>query len=370
MEQFNTREVMKTALYEKHLFAHAKMVDFAGWQMPLQYEGILKEHLAVRHDVGLFDVSHMGVIDVSGKQAEIFLDSLSTNAIKGRKKHRAIYTVWPNKDGGSVDDLIVYPLDENHFFVVVNASNRTKSLNHLKEHARNFDVNIKDRYQDMGILSLQGPNSLKLISLFFLEAKHLKKMDFVEVLYDGQKIIISHTGYTGELGFEIYAPQQLILKFFDQFLNEGKKFGLKLAGLGCRDSLRLEMGYCLYGHELSEKIAANESVSSWTIRAEGREFLGKTALVNLERSHKKRNQYGLLLEGRAIAREGFSVFKEGTLIGKITSGNYSPILEKPIAIFLSDILLSEGDSVEVLIRDKAIFAQIKNLPFYQKNSIN
>ncbi|HRD55823.1 MAG TPA: glycine cleavage system protein T, partial [Parachlamydiaceae bacterium] len=182
---------MRTALFEKHLLEGAKMIDFAGWQMPLQYEGILKEHLTVRHSVGLFDVSHMGVIEVFGHEAAKLLDTLSTNAILGKKKHTAIYTVWPREDGTTVDDLIVYPMNETKYFLVVNAANRAKSLNHLKKHASGFSVEIKDRYQDMGILSLQGKNALSLISPLFLEAKHLKKMEFAEVSYHGHKIILS-----------------------------------------------------------------------------------------------------------------------------------------------------------------------------------
>jgi len=354
---------MKTVLFDRHVELRAQMIEFAGWEMPLQYTGVLKEHLAVRKQVGLFDVSHMGIILVTGKDAGKLLDYLSTSEIVTKEKHTAIYTVWSLPLGGSIDDVIIYIEDETHYFVVVNASNRMKSLNHLKTYAKDFNVHIQDRFNEDGIIALQGPNSLNLISPLFLEAKQLKKMHFTPLHYHGQKIILSRTGYTGELGFEIYAPNALIAELFDWFINEGKPFGLELAGLGARDTLRLEMGYSLYGHELSESISANESLSAWTIKSKNHDFVGKTKLEELEQMSQSRHQYGIIMEQQGIARGGFVVFKNDVIIGQVTSGSYSPILENAIAIIMVNQELQTGDKVEIKIRGTLVGAKVVTLPF-------
>lgn len=350
---------MKTALYDRHVELGAKMVDFAGWEMPLQYSSVLKEHMAVRQHVGLFDVSHMGIITISGIDAGNFLDCLSTNQILGKDKHTAIYTILTNENGTCVDDVITYVQDENHYFMVVNASNRQKCLNHLTSHVANFKVHIQDRFKEDGILALQGPKALELISPLFLEAKNLKKMHFIQLNFHGQKIILSRTGYTGELGFEIYAPNALIVELFDWFLNEGNPYGLLPIGLSARDTLRLEMGYSLYGHELSDTIFANESLSSWTIKW-NHKFLGKDKILQLE---PLRHVYGVILENPGIPREGYDVYMEGKLIGKVTSGNYSPILQKAIALILVNKKLEINESIEIKIREQLVLAHVTSLPF-------
>lgn len=355
---------MKTALYQKHLDLKAKMVDFCGWEMPVQYEGIIPEHLTVREKVGIFDVSHMGRITVSGKDAEALLDYLSTNLIQGKPNHSATYTVWPNATGGTVDDLIVYREDANHFFVVVNACNRQKDLEHLKVIAKDYEVHIQDHFEDEGILALQGPNALSLISPIFLEAKNLQTMHFIPLYYHGQKIYLSRTGYTGSGGFEIYAPNDLIVELWDYFMNEGGPFGLKPIGLGARDTLRLEMGYALYGHELSDSIAPNESVSKWTIKWD-RDFLGKESMEKIEKSSSKRYEYGVILLEGGIAREGYPIYFEEQVIGKVTSGTYSPSLQKAIAVIIVDRKLKKDSIIEIQIRQNRIKAQVVGLPFYQ-----
>lgn len=340
------------------------MVDFCGWEMPVQYEGIIPEHLAVREKVGVFDVSHMGRISISGKDAEALLDCLSTNQIAGKSHHSATYTVWPNNFGGTVDDLIVYREDNIHFFVVVNACNRQKDLGHLKAIAKGYDVHIQDHFEDGGILALQGPNALPLISPLFLEAKNLQFMHFTPLFYHGKKIYLSRTGYTGSGGFEIYAPNDLIVELWDYFMNEGDAFGLKPIGLGARDTLRLEMGYALYGHELSDSIAPNESVSKWTIKWD-RNFLGQEEMEKLEVSEKKRHECGIILLEGGIAREGYPVYYEEKCIGKVTSGTYGPSLEKAIAIILVDRKLKKDTIIEIQIRQNRVKAQVVGLPFYQ-----
>lgn len=278
---------MKTGLYARHVALGAKIVEFAGWQMPLQYQGILAEHHAVRQAVGLFDVSHMGRIKVSGPDAERLLEYVSTNRISGKPAGSATYTVWCYPHGGSVDDVIVFKVDDAHFFVIVNAANRDKDLIHLitQSELQRCDVKIEERFSGAGILALQGPAAEPLLARFIPQVTTLKAMHFLS-LSDREEHYVSRTGYTGAGGFEIYASETRILEWWDKFLDKGKEYHLQPAGLGARDTLRLEMGFALYGHELSDTISPIESVSSWTVKWNKPDFLGKEALGSIERSSK------------------------------------------------------------------------------------
>jgi len=354
---------MKTILNEQHRALGAKLVEFCGWEMPIQYKGVIQEHMAVRQHVGIFDVSHMGRILVEGNDAEDILDYLSTNALKNKQDGNATYTVWCNEEGMCVDDLIVYRESSTRFFVIVNAGNREKDLNHIQSHAKDWDVKIIDRYKEDGIIAIQGPKAEELVISQFPEAKDVKPMHFMAVNYQGGRIILSRTGYTGAGGFEIYAPNNSIIKLWDLFLTKGEKEGIEPIGLGARDTLRLEKGYALYGHELSDKIAPNESVSGWTIKWDKGEFLGKRALEALQKHPSKRSEYGILLEDKGIAREGYAVFYEGKAIGSVTSGTFSPSLNRAIAIVLVEKKFKEGDSVEIQIRQNLCRGTITKLPF-------
>lgn len=365
MEQPKIGKMKKTVLYDSHRLLGAKMVEFAGWEMPVQYKGIIQEHKTVRERVGIFDVSHMGRVVIRGKDAEIFLDYLSTNQIRGKQPGSATYTVWCNESGGTVDDLLVYNQCKNLFFVIVNASNRQKDLEHLYKQASHFDVVIEPKYESEGILAIQGPQARIVISKIFKEASNLKSMHFLSVLCREQELILSATGYTGAGGFEIYAPLKVIQELWHTFLVVGKAEEIEPVGLGARDTLRLEMGYALYGHELSEEIAPTESVSRWTVKWD-KDFLGKKALEQLENSPKRRFEYGIILKDRGIAREGYKVFQKDELIGKVTSGTMSPSLNHAIAIILVDRKLKEGDNVAIQIRSNQCVAEIVKLPFYTR----
>lgn len=353
---------MKTGLYEKHLSLGAKIVDFCGWEMPIQYAGIIQEHCNVRQNVGIFDVSHMGRIQVQGKDAERFLDRLSTNKIKGKPDGSATYTVWGMPHGGCVDDLIVYKESAEKFFVVANAGNRQKDLQHLLNESKSFDVCIQDCFSD-GILAIQGPKADPLLKELFPQAIQLKPMHFMTLEADGKKIIISRTGYTGAGGFEIFASKDETIKLWDRLLQEGQAYGIQPIGLGARDTLRLEMGYALYGHEINEEISPNESVSRWTIKWDKGDFIGKSAMEQIEQNHTKRSEYGVILIEKGIAREGYEVLQEGKRIGKVTSGTFSPILNKSIAIILVNKPLKEGDFIDVQIRQNLVKAEVVKLPF-------
>lgn len=367
MELFNA-DKMKTVLYDRHLALGAKMVDFCGWTMPLSYTSIIAEHLAVREKVALFDISHMGRILVSGPDAEAFLDYISTNVILGKADGSATYTVWSQELGGCVDDVIVYRQNAESYFVVVNACNRQKDLEHLKNEAPAFNVTLRDLYAEEGMLALQGPLAISLISRLdsqFSAVLKLKPMQFCQVNFQDVSITISRTGYTGAGGVEIYAPKLQIIDLWDLLLKTGVAEGIMAAGLGARDTLRLEMGYALYGHEINEDISANESVSAWTVKFDKRDFLGKTALELIEESPNKREEHGIVMIEPGIARSGYPVFQEGVEIGTVTSGTQSPTLNKAIAIVLVEKVLLPDELVEIKIRDNFVKAKVVKLPFIE-----
>lgn len=345
---------MKTPLYDRHLALGAKMVNFADWEMPIQYTSILQETQFVRDDVGIFDVSHMGRISITGPDAEAFLDFLSTNTISGKKEHTATYTVWCHPDGGSVDDVIVYKRTAQDFFVIVNASNRLKDLTHLLDYSRKFDVSVEDHFQDEGVIAVQGPKALAIVQKQLPEATNLKPMHFIDL----ENGILSGTGYTGAGGCEIYAPNSVIQNLWDSFIHEGAH----PIGLGARDTLRLEKGFALYGHEINDTIAPTESIAAWTVKF-NKEFVGKEALLALESSSQKRSEYGILLHEGGIAREGYEVYQGEEKIGIVTSGTYSPHLNKGIGIVLAKKELLIGTEAEVKIRNKMTKCKVVKLPF-------
>lgn len=354
---------MQTVLNSRHRTLGAKMVDFCGWEMPIQYQGVIQEHQTVRQKVGLFDVSHMGRILVSGPDAEAFLDYISTNTITGKPDFSSTYTVWSNAEAGCIDDVIVYKQDLTHYFVIANAGNREKDLQHLQQEGTAFQVQIEDRYKEDGILALQGPRSEKVILQLFPEAEHLKHMHFTLASYQGQEVILSRTGYTGADGFELYTANQVIPALWDQLLAIGQPDGIMPIGLGARDTLRLEMGYALYGHEINEEIAPNESVSAWTVKWKKEDFLGKEEMERIEESPLKRSEHGIILLEEGIARAGYEVFRNGVQIGHVTSGTMSPTLNKAIAIVLVTEELIPGDKIQVQIRHRQCSAEVVKLPF-------
>jgi len=359
----NQATVKSTALAKTHREMGAKMVPFSGWEMPLQYESVVKEHLQVREKVGIFDVSHMGRIDISGKDAEKLLTYLSTNQIAGKQDGSCTYTVWCHENGGCVDDLIVYRIDQKSFFVIVNAGNREKDLEHLKKYAQEYDVQVKERYEDHGILAIQGPWAKKLLLDLLPDVEQLKMMRFKSVNAFGEEFFLANAGYTGSGGFEVYGSDHVIVKLWNYIFDERKAFDPKPVGLGARDTLRLEMGLALYGHEIDDEIAPNESVCDWVIKWKKDDFLGKKSLLQLEESGKKRFEHGITLIDRGIVREGAEVWLNQQKIGRVTSGTYSPSLQKAIAIVLIDRNLAIGEKVQVMVREKKLQAQIVQLPF-------
>lgn len=354
----------RTPLFEIHKQLGAKMVAFAGWEMPVYYSSITAEHQAVRHQVGLFDVSHMGRIKLQGKDAAKFADFLVTNKVLNRPDNTCTYAVFCREDGTSVDDLLVFKHADDHVSLVVNASNREKDFEHCLTYASNYDVNLEKVYLHEGILAIQGPSSKDFLESIFPDIATLKPMRFMKSSFKNSYIYISRTGYTGELGYEIYVSHEHLVDLFQLLLDKGKNFGIAPIGLGARDTLRLEMGFALYGHELSDTILPTESVAKWAVKLDKPDFIGKSSLVS--HADNSRYAYGIEVEGKGIAREGALINYQGKTVGKVTSGTFSPSLQKAIALVLVDIQLSQGDKVEVLIRNTPFSAIVTNLPFYKK----
>lgn len=361
MEQLKT--YMKTILYDRHVALGAKIVNFHGWEMPIQYQGIIQEHMAVRQKAGIFDVSHMGYILISGAEAEGFLDFVCTNQIAGKAINTATYTVLASPCGGCIDDVIVFKHSDHDFSIIVNAGNRLKDLDHLRHQGKRFAVNIEDCYQTYGILAIQGVHARTIAAKLFPDSIALQPMHCGFVKFNEHTYLISTTGYTGAGGVEISGPNDSLVLLWDTLLQLGKEEGLVSVGLGARDTLRLEKAFALYGNELNDNISPLETVSAWTVKMEKDNFLGKEAMEKIQKSPDKRSQHGIVLLDKGIARSGHLVFQHNKQIGVITSGTHSPILSKAIAIAFVNTPLLVGDIIEIQIRDHLCKAQVVPIPF-------
>ena len=354
---------MKSLVLEKYHKNHnAKLIDYAGFKMPVQYTGVKSEHYHVRNHVGVFDVSHMGEIVVSGSESELFLENCTTNDISKLKIGNVQYSCFTNINGGTIDDLLVYKIDLNEFMLVVNASNIAKDFNWLNS-INNFDCKINNESDDTSLLAIQGPESQELLFDLGLEnIYNLKYYNFYKTSIGKlNNVLVSRTGYTGEIGFEIYVKNKDIEYLWNKIFSV--KSNLKPIGLAARDTLRLEMGYCLYGNELSETISPIEANLSW-ILSKNKKFIGSKEAFK----KNKRKLIGLELLERGIARNGYEVYDDKKdLIGMVTSGTMSPSLEKSIALAIIDIeKLDKTKNLFVSIRKKFITAEKINYPFYEK----
>jgi aminomethyltransferase len=350
---------MKTCLFDHHLKLNAKLVNFEGFEMPINYDGAIKEHGYVRESAGIFDISHMARIEVEGEGSEDFLNFISVNDVLKLENNQAQYTVLCDENGMSLDDILIYKKSQKSFFVVVNASNRQHDLTHFKKHSKKYDVKITPYFEGYGILAIQGPKSKEILSQDYPEINDLKFMRFFE-----NNAIVSQTGYTGEIGYEIYADNSTIVKIWEKLLSQSNL--LHPIGLAARDILRLEMGYALYGHELSDQISPLESVASWVVRLNKPSFLGKEALLKIKENQSRRSAYGIVLSENAIARAETGVYLNEEKKGFVTSGIYSPSLKRSIALILVDERLNESQKVQVLLRNRMIDGEVVKLPFLKK----
>ncbi|MFS0575196.1 glycine cleavage system aminomethyltransferase GcvT [Sporosarcina sp. 179-K 3D1 HS] len=361
-------QLKRTALFDSYAKYGGKTIDFGGWELPVQFSGIKAEHEAVRTKAGLFDVSHMGEIVVSGEGALSYLQKLVTNDVSKLKIGQAQYTVMCYEDGGTIDDLLIYKRGEQDYFLVVNASNVEKDVEWMKQHAPN-DVTVDDQSSSYALLALQGPAAQtvlqKLTDEPLEEIKFFRFKDEVDVA--GHSVLISRTGYTGEDGFEIYGSSESIVELWPLILKAGEGEGVVPAGLGARDTLRFESGLPLYGQELSKDISPLEAGLGFVVKTNKEEFIGKAALVKQKEQGVPRKLVGIEMIDKGIPRTGYKVYMNDEEIGEVTTGTQSPTLKKNIGFaLLKSEYATEGNEVFVEVRNKRLKAIVIATPFYKR----
>lgn len=358
---------LKTPLYDAHVRANGKIVPFAGYLLPVQYEqGVIKEHMAVRTQAGLFDVSHMGEIMCEGPDALKNLNMLLTNDFTNMVDWQARYSPMCNDEGGTVDDLIVYKKADHSYFIVVNASNKDKDYEWMKAH-QSGDVTFTDISETMAQIALQGPKAMETLRKLTAEESIPKK--YYHAIFDGEvagmQCIVSKTGYTGEDGVEIYVDAEHAVEMWDALLAAGSEEGLIPCGLGARDTLRMEAAMPLYGHEMDDEITPLETGLGFAVKMGKEDFIGKKAIE--EKGEPVRKRVGLKVTGRGIIREHQDVYVDGKLIGHTTSGTHCPYLGYPIAMALVESAYAEvGIKMMVEVRNRTVEAEVVELPFYKR----
>ena len=358
----------RTSLYDKHISLNAKMVPFAGYSMPMSYTGIIDEHNAVRNMIGAFDVSHMGEFKISGKGAESFLQLLTINDVKKISTGQAQYSALCLSNGGIVDDIVLYHFEE-YYMMVVNAANIKDDYNWLLENS-NEDVVIENISENLNLIAVQGPKSAVILNdVLDCNLNQLKYYNFIQLIFNGDSLIVSRTGYTGELGFEIYGNSESIVSLWDNIFDY-KKLKVMPVGLGARDTLRLEMNYSLYGMDISRSINPIEAGLGWITSFNKGDFIGRDALL-LEKNenHKRRISFEML--ERAVPRNNYDIIIDGNIVGKVTSGTQSPTLDKGIGIgYIQVDHSAPGTEISIDIRSREKLAVIVPPPFYKYGTVN
>lgn len=359
-------EIKKTCLHDKHLALGALMTPFAGFDMPIQYTNIIDEHNAVRNACGVFDVSHMGEAIVSGPEAEKFVNYIFTNDIKDAPNGKVYYGMMCYEDGGTVDDLLVYKIEHNNFFLVINAANIEKDVEWMQKQAENFNILLCHKSDYFGQLAVQGPDAEAVVEevlglpckdLSFYTCKTLDRQD--------ETIYLSRTGYTGEDGFEIYATHDYIRASWDKLVSSGR---CKPCGLGCRDTLRFEVGLPLYGDELSKDISPIMAGLGFFVKLNKEDFIGKDALAKQKAEGTAKKLVGIELADKAIPRHGYAVIKDGVQIGEVTTGYHCISVDKSVCMALIDSEFAKLDTeVSIQIRKKTFPGKIVKKKFYDKH---
>ncbi len=358
-------EPKKTPLYDAHVSAGARMIDFGGWLMPVYYRGIVEEHKKVRQGVGLFDLCHMGEVMISGPKALEFLQKITSNDASTLVVGQAQYTLLCYPDGGIVDDILVCKTEDG-YYLVLNASNADKDVEWIRSHAED-GVEIRDMSSETALLAIQGPNSAALLS-------KLTQVDLDEVCYyqftsgcvADVDCMISRTGYTGEDGFELFFDHTHAKALWKALLDAGSEYGIEPIGLGARDTLRLEMGYSLYGNELDSKTNPLEAGLGWIVSKTKGDFIGKDSIDQMRKKGVSRRLTGFKLLERGIPRTGFNIEKDGKVVGVVTSGSLSPMLGKGIGMcFVSPELAKPGNQFNIVIRGKRVLAESVRPPFVE-----
>ncbi len=359
-------ETRALTLAHRHVELGARFAPFAGFSMPMRYSSIKAEHLAVRKTAGLFDVSHMGEIDVVGDGAVALVDSVVTNDVSALEIGQAMYTVMCHPDGNVVDDLIVYKLAEDRVFICVNASNRAKDYAHIVEHAVG-EASVTDRGDEFVQLAVQGPLATAILDpLTDYDLASLGFFRCAEITFAGAPVLIAATGYTGEHGFELYIPVEHGEAVFDSIMEAGAPHGLLPIGLGARDTLRLEARLHLYGNELSDSINPIEAGLSWVVKLDkSTPFVGQDALRSIKADGPTRRLRGFVCEGRAIPRPGCVVYAGDEPVGEITSGSLSYMLDTPVALGYVGIAHVKSESLEIDVRGRRVTGRLTTKPFYK-----
>ncbi|MCM1516682.1 MAG: glycine cleavage system aminomethyltransferase GcvT [Paraprevotella sp.] len=355
----------RTCLYDKHIGLNAKMVPFGGFEMPIQYTDIVDEHNAVRHACGVFDVSHMGEVLVTGKDAERFVQYIFTNDVKDAPIGKIYYGMMLHENGGTIDDLLVYKMEAEKFFLVINAANIEKDYKWIKEQAKAFDVQTINQSDTYGQLAIQGPASEQVMTeCLGLHCEDLVFYTFKTMEAEGERLIVSRTGYTGEDGFEIYGSHEYIRNAWDKLIQNG----VKPCGLGCRDTLRFEVGLPLYGDELTDDISPIEAGLGMFVKVDKEAFIGKEAVARQKEEGVSRKIIGIELYGRAIPRHGYDVVVGERVVGSVTTGYNSISTGKSVCMALVEADVAKiGTPVQIRIHKKLQDGIVCKKRFYEKN---
>ena len=359
----------KTALYHIHKNLGAKMVPFAGYNMPVQYEGVTVEHLCVRSGVGVFDVSHMGEFFVRGKGASSFIQKITSNDVNKLFDGKVQYSCFPNLDGGIVDDLLVYRIKEDVYMLVVNASNIKKDWNWINQFLTP-DVELENKSDDISLLAVQGPKSVETLQpLTDIDLSNMSYYTFDKGTFAGvENVLVSATGYTGSGGFEIYFKNTVAEQIWNSIFEVGKDYGIKPIGLAARDTLRLEMGFCLYGNDIDETTSPIEAGLSWITKFTNN-FNNSETLYKQKEEGVSRRLIGFELLERGIPRKNYEIEDvDGNIIGRVTSGTQSPSLQKPIGMgYVQNAFAKSNTEIYIKVRKKSLKAKVVKLPFYKGN---
>ena len=358
----------KTTLYPVHEKLGAKIVEFAGYLMPIQYSSIIAEHNAVRNSVGVFDVSHMGEIFVIGEKAKDFVQYITVNDVSKLYLGRVQYSAMCYNDGGIVDDLLVYKFADDKFLLVVNASNIEKDFSWMNENNK-FDVALENKSDEYSLVAVQGPNSNKTLQKLCDKEINLEYYHFFEAKVAGVEMILSRTGYTGELGYELYfkGDEETAEHIWNKIFEAGKEFNIQPVGLAARDSLRLEMGFMLYGNDIDKTTNPLEAGLGWITKLNKGNFIGRDVLLKVKSAGLSRKFVAMLGDDKSFPRHGYEIKANNKRIGEVTSGTVSPVLEKPIAMGYIDVSqAAEGNEVNIVIRARETPVKIVKLPFIKK----
>ncbi|CAA7194453.1 glycine cleavage system aminomethyltransferase GcvT [Chryseobacterium potabilaquae] len=355
----------KTALYDKHVSLGAKIVPFAGFEMPVQYSGVTEEHFAVREKAGLFDVSHMGQFFIEGPGAKDLLQLVTTNNVNALENGKAQYSCLPNENGGIVDDLIVYKMEDDKYFVVVNASNIDKDWNHILKY-NTFGAKMTNASDDMSLLAIQGPKATEILQkLTDINLSQIPYYNFTVGTIAGiNNVIISNTGYTGSGGFEIYFKNEDAVKLWDEIINAGENEGIIPCGLAARDTLRLEKGFCLYGNDIDDTTSPIEAGLGWITKFD-KDFISKNTFAKQKEEGITKKLVGFELQDKGVPRHDYPVVdSEGNIIGKVTSGTQSPMKKTGVGLAYVDKPHFKLDSeIFIQVRNKNIPAKVVKTPF-------